>query len=122
MNESLGECPICRQGQLIAVKSIATGKFLVMCDDCESQWSSPTDSQSVEATLKQEEAVVPASESEVQEIGWKIELDSLSGASRGAQKILSLLKPEMDWRRKYSRQNPGVRAPRQPGRSARALR
>jgi len=51
---SFGECPICRQGMLVAEKNCATGQLLVMCDDCESQWRSPTDAQSFKNTLAEE--------------------------------------------------------------------
>ena len=38
---SIGECPVCRQGELIVVKDPAREMLLVICDDCESQWDSP---------------------------------------------------------------------------------
>lgn len=68
---SFGECPICRQGTLLAVKSPATGQLLLMCDDCESQWRSPEDAKSFESAMTSEvAAVVNASMREVEEAGW----------------------------------------------------
>ena len=37
----IGECPICRQGLLLIVKQKGTEQFIVMCDECESQWMDP---------------------------------------------------------------------------------
>lgn len=70
MSKTFGECPICRQGQLIAMKGVASGKLLLMCDDCESQWRSPPDAESYENALKDEAGVVPASDEEVSAVGW----------------------------------------------------
>ena len=70
MSKTFGECPICRQGQLMPMKGIDSGKLLLMCDDCESQWRSPQDAESYENALKDEERVVPASDEEVSEVGW----------------------------------------------------
>lgn len=68
---SFGECPICRQGQLLAVKSPSTGQLLIMCDDCESQWQSPDDAQSFEKTLSDENRdVLDASCEEIKAAGW----------------------------------------------------
>lgn len=70
MSRAFGECPICRQGQLLPMKGIATGKVMLMCDDCESQWRSPQEAESYENVLKEEERVVPASVEEVSAAGW----------------------------------------------------
>ena len=70
MMKTFGECPVCRQGQLVAVKNIASGKLMLMCDDCESQWKSPEDAESYENALKNEERVVPASDEEVASESW----------------------------------------------------
>ena len=51
---SFGECPICGQGQLVAMKSSSTGHLLVMCDECESQWQSPDQAQSFKNALPHE--------------------------------------------------------------------
>lgn len=68
---SFGECPVCRQGRLLAVKSPATGQLLLMCDDCESQWRSPSDAKSFENAMTSEVAgVVGATMHEVEEAGW----------------------------------------------------
>jgi hypothetical protein len=70
---SFGECPICRQGRLLAVKSPATGQLLLMCDDCESQWNSPDDAKSFESAITSEAAaVVSATMQEVEAAGWAV--------------------------------------------------
>lgn len=70
MSKAFGECPICRQGLLVAMKSVGTGRLLLMCDDCESQWRSPQEAESYENALKSEERVAPASDEEVSAAGW----------------------------------------------------
>ena len=66
-----GECPICRQGQLIAVKDTLTEQLLVMCDDCESQWRSPEEAQSYKNALPNEiRNIKEASLEEIKAIGW----------------------------------------------------
>jgi hypothetical protein len=66
-----GECAICRQGLLVAVKDNASGKLLLMCDDCESQWDSPESSCSFSNALTFEiKAVRNATEDDVQAAGW----------------------------------------------------
>jgi hypothetical protein len=68
---SFGECPICGQGQLIAVKNPVTLQLLVMCDDCESQWHSPGEAQSFENALSDEvRGVGMATFEEVETVGW----------------------------------------------------
>lgn len=70
-NYVFGECPICGQGQLLAMKSASTGQLLVMCDDCESQWRSPDDAQSFENALSNEiHDVQKASFEEIKAVGW----------------------------------------------------
>ncbi len=65
-----GECPICRQGQLLAVKPQASD-LIVMCDDCESQWKDPQGAQSFEKALNVEvHNVREATTSEVEAAGW----------------------------------------------------
>ena len=41
MTKTFGECPICSQGQLIAVESVLSEDLLLMCDDCESHGNLP---------------------------------------------------------------------------------
>jgi hypothetical protein len=70
MSKTFGECPICRQGQLVAMKGTVSGELLLMCDDCESQWRSPQEAESYENALETEEHVVPASDEQVTMAGW----------------------------------------------------
>jgi hypothetical protein len=67
---NFGECTMCGQGQLVPVKRVDTGELLVMCDDCESQWSSPDDVHSAKNVLMDETRVVDASIDEVVATGW----------------------------------------------------
>ena len=68
---SFGACPICGQGQLIAVKNPVTLHLFVMCDDCESQWRSPDEAQSFEnALLDEVRGVEIATFEEIVAIGW----------------------------------------------------
>jgi len=70
-NQNFGECGICGQGALLPVRDVASGKLLVMCDDCESQWRTPEEAQSYEKVLKNEvKRVVDASPEEVRAAGW----------------------------------------------------
>jgi hypothetical protein len=68
---AFGQCAICRQGQLLAVKEIASGKVLLMCDDCESQWASPEEAKSFENALTNEVKVTQASMDDVRAVGWE---------------------------------------------------
>ena len=70
MTKSFGECPICSQGQLIAVESVVSGALLLMCDDCESQWKSPTAAKSFENALCSEEQVKEASDEKILVADW----------------------------------------------------
>ena len=70
MSTTFGECPICHQGQLLVVKGVVLNRLLLMCDDCESQWSSPQATQSYENALHVEQQVVDASEEEISAAGW----------------------------------------------------
>jgi hypothetical protein len=68
-----GECPICRQGDVLAVKDISTGELLLMCDDCRSQWKSPKAAKSSEAALTNEVShVEAASLDDVEAAGWHV--------------------------------------------------
>jgi hypothetical protein len=70
---SFGECPICGQGQIVAVKNPATGQLLVMCDDCESQWRSPEEAQSYENALSDEvRGAEIATLEELEAAGWLV--------------------------------------------------
>ena len=70
-NYSFGECPICRQGLLLAVKSVSSGRLLIMCDDCESQWQSLDDAQSFENAMSDDVCdVQKASCEEIKAAGW----------------------------------------------------
>lgn len=68
---SFGECPICGQGLLVAVRNYSTGQLLLMCDDCESQWHSPADAKSFKNAISDEiQTIQNASLDELVEAGW----------------------------------------------------
>lgn len=70
---SFGECPICGQGQLVAMKAASTGNLLIMCDECESQWQSPDKAQSFENALPNEiRDIQKVSLEEIKESGWLV--------------------------------------------------
>ena len=72
-DHSFGECPICGQGKLVAMKSASTGQLLIMCDECESQWQSPNKAQSFENALSNEiRDLEKASLDEIKESGWLV--------------------------------------------------
>ena len=66
-----GECPICRQGLLIAVKDPVTQQLLVICDDCESQWRSPDEAKSSKNVILDEvRRVETVTLEEIEAAGW----------------------------------------------------
>ncbi len=70
-NYTFGECPICRQGKLLAVKRVSTGQLFIMCDDCESQWQSPDDARSFENAFSEEvRDIQKTSFDEIKAAGW----------------------------------------------------
>lgn len=70
---TFGDCPVCRQGVLVAMKHGATERLLLMCNDCESQWRSPLEAKSFEGTLAAElRGLVPASTVELDAAGWHL--------------------------------------------------
>lgn len=70
---TVGECAVCRQGLLHIMKEAISGRFVVICGDCESQWASPIDAQSYERALDasaEATKLSPASEAEIKALGW----------------------------------------------------
>lgn len=39
----VGYCPICGQGRQMVVQANLTKKLFVYCEECESEWESPSD-------------------------------------------------------------------------------
>jgi hypothetical protein len=65
------ECAVCRQGTLIAMKQPKYGTLVLICDDCESQWRSPSEVQSHERALVVESTeLVVATEEDLRAAGW----------------------------------------------------
>lgn len=69
---SFGQCGICGQGDLIAMKVADSGRLLLMCDDCESQWNTPRDSRFYDKALTKEiSGLVVANSQDVIGARWK---------------------------------------------------
>jgi len=57
---------------LVAVKELTTQKVLLMCDECQSQWTSPVEALSYKNALTEEIFdIVNATAEEVNGAGWK---------------------------------------------------
>lgn len=39
----IGLCPVCSQGRLIVARDLDSGVLYVLCEECESEWDSPSD-------------------------------------------------------------------------------
>jgi hypothetical protein len=68
--QNFGVCQLCGQGTLILVKDAGSGRLLVMCDDCESQWLSKEDSENHDKALKNEVRVVRATLADLSDSDW----------------------------------------------------
>jgi hypothetical protein len=61
----------------VAIKKAINGQLLIICDDCESQWSTPEEAQSNEnAPLEEKRALVPANAEDIKIAGWEKYLKS----------------------------------------------
>lgn len=68
---SFGQCSICGQGELLAMKLAGSKRMIVMCDDCESQWDSPEDAKSYNKALTTEvSGLILATSHDALEAGW----------------------------------------------------
>jgi hypothetical protein len=69
---TFGECSLCRQGTLIAMKQSDEHSLVLVCDDCESQWMSPSEASSADKAVVQERtALVPATNEDLRKAGWR---------------------------------------------------
>jgi len=69
---TFGECPVCGEGTLVAMKHGATNSLLLMCDDCESQWRSPAEAESYKGALTAElRGLETASMAQLSAAGWR---------------------------------------------------
>jgi hypothetical protein len=48
----VGFCRICGQGRLFVLRDNVTGDLYVMCEDCESEWLSPSEALNLGSSLK----------------------------------------------------------------------
>jgi hypothetical protein len=48
----IGICPICGQGRQIIARENRTGKFHVLCEDCESEWRSPQEARDINSASR----------------------------------------------------------------------
>lgn len=44
----VGYCPICGQGRQFVAREDAAGRLFVYCEECESEWDSPSDARRIE--------------------------------------------------------------------------
>ena len=49
---AIGTCPVCGQGRLIIARDDASADLYVLCEECESEWSSPEQSASIDAATR----------------------------------------------------------------------
>ncbi len=64
-------CPFCRVGDLIVVQDIGSKGYSIMCDECESEWSSPETCDKNNAALpRRESRVRDATQEEIRNLGW----------------------------------------------------
>ena len=69
---TFGECSLCRQGTLIAMKQSDERTLVLVCDDCESQWLSPSEATSADkAAVKEHTALVAATTEDLRKAGWR---------------------------------------------------
>jgi len=68
---NIGVCPICGQGLLVVARSLDVSEMLVICDDCESQWSDPEAALAGASPLiKEFVRVENATMEEIEKKGW----------------------------------------------------
>lgn len=78
---SFGTCAICGQGQLFAAIDADSDRLLLVCDDCGSQWLSPSDARSYQKALMSEARhLQPAGEQALAAAGW---LECADAAAKG---------------------------------------
>jgi uncharacterized protein (DUF983 family) len=44
----IGICPVCQQGRLLIAREKRTDVVFIACEDCESEWKEPRDSEDPE--------------------------------------------------------------------------
>jgi hypothetical protein len=68
---TFGECSLCKQGTLIAMKQSDEHSLALVRDDCESQWLPPSDATSADKALVQERtALVAVTNEDLRKAGW----------------------------------------------------
>lgn len=67
-----GECGLCRQGTLIAMKQPDENALVLICDDCESQWLSPSEAtNAAKAVAIEYQGLVAATGEDLRKAGWR---------------------------------------------------
>ena len=67
----VGQCLVCQQGMLEIVKDKATGKIIVICDECEVEWDNPNDALSkTNGTRDKYGIVTEVTLNEIQKLDW----------------------------------------------------
>ena len=69
--QTIGSCPICKQGMVMVEKEISSGKMILHCDECEAEWENPEDALKGEngTRFKYGRTADPTYE-EILAIGW----------------------------------------------------
>jgi len=49
---TIGTCLVCSQGRLIISRDDESGILYVLCEECESEWTCPEDSQDLDAATQ----------------------------------------------------------------------
>ena len=49
---AIGTCPVCSQGRLIISRDDESGVLYVLCEECESEWARPEESQNLDAATQ----------------------------------------------------------------------
>jgi hypothetical protein len=49
---AIGTCPICGQGRLVVARDNATRELYIVCEECESEWASPSESKLIDAATR----------------------------------------------------------------------
>jgi hypothetical protein len=68
---TVGECPICRQGQVFVVQAKEDASLLLICDDCESQWKSPAEYSNGNSLKSECDKVINAQWKAIVNAGWE---------------------------------------------------
>lgn len=49
---AIGTCPVCSQGRRIVARDDASRDLYVLCEECESEWADPEQSERIETATR----------------------------------------------------------------------